>query len=86
MSLVEDTGNLQSSSSAAVSDASFIRLRNVSLNYQLPDLKNGLDMNVYLQGQNLLTFTNYTGPDPEQPSNTRLPQLRQITLGLKLGF
>lgn len=76
----------QASSNAAVSDASFIRLRNVSLNYKIPKLYNDLDINVYLQGQNLLTFTKYKGPDPEQPSNNRLPQLRQITLGLQLGF
>ncbi|RDY57833.1 SusC/RagA family TonB-linked outer membrane protein [Flagellimonas nanhaiensis] len=76
----------QSDSNAAVSDASFIRLRNISLNYQLPTINNALDINVYLQGQNLLTFTNYDGPDPEQPSSIRLPPLRQITLGLQVKF
>ncbi len=76
----------QSDSNAAVSDASFIRLRNISLNYQLPTINNDLDINVYLQGQNLLTFTKYDGPDPEQPSSIRLPQLKQITLGLQVKF
>ena len=76
----------QSASNAAVSDASFIRLRNISLNYKVPVLSSGLDINVYLQGQNLLTFTKFKGPDPEQPSNNRLPPLRQISLGLQLGF
>lgn len=82
----EDTGALQSRSNAAVSDASFIRLRNITLNYRIPNLGDRLDINVYLQGQNLWTITNYTGPDPEQPSTVRLPQLRQLTLGLQLGF
>jgi len=82
----EDTGALQSRSNAAVSDASFIRLRNITLNYRIPNLGDRLDVNVYLQGQNLWTITNYTGPDPEQPSTVRLPQLRQLTLGLQLGF
>ncbi|NYJ27822.1 SusC/RagA family TonB-linked outer membrane protein [Allomuricauda sp. ARW1Y1] len=82
----EDTGALQSRSNAAVSDASFIRLRNITLNYRVPNLGDRLDINVYLQGQNLWTITNYTGPDPEQPSTIRLPQLRQLTLGLQLGF
>ncbi|MDD7888231.1 SusC/RagA family TonB-linked outer membrane protein [Flavivirga sp. 57AJ16] len=81
-----DSNGLQGTSNAAFTDASFIRLRNISLNYKVPDLNNGLDINVYLQGQNLVTFTNYTGPDPEQPLSNRLPQLRQITLGLQLGF
>lgn len=75
-----------SDSNAAVSDASFIRLRNISLNYKVPTLQSGLDVSVYLQGQNLLTFTNYRGPDPEQPSSIRLPPLRQFTLGLQVGF
>ena len=86
LSLEEDRGALQARSSAAVSDASFVRLRNISLNYAIPTLRNGLEANVYLQGQNLFTFTKYTGPDPEQPSNTRLPILRQVTLGIQLSF
>ncbi|TXG39571.1 SusC/RagA family TonB-linked outer membrane protein [Seonamhaeicola maritimus] len=82
-----DTGQLQASSSAAVADASFIRLRNVSLNYHVPKhLSHGMDINLYLQGQNLLTITGYNGPDPEQPSYLILPPLRQITLGLQLVF
>ena len=79
-------GDLQRRSNAAVSDASFIRVRNISLNYKVPKLDNGLDVNVYLQGQNLLTFTKYKGPDPEQTLNNRLPPLRQLTIGLKVGF
>ncbi|SNZ01721.1 SusC/RagA family TonB-linked outer membrane protein [Flagellimonas pacifica] len=83
---VEDQGTYQQRSNAAVSDASFIRLRNVSLNYKVPTFDNGLDINVYLQGQNLWTLTDYTGPDPERPNNTRLPPLRQLTLGLQISF
>lgn len=79
-------GDLQRSSDAAVSDASFIRVRNISLNYKVPMLEKGLEVQVYLQGQNLFTFTRYTGPDPEQTLNSRLPPLRQLTLGLKVGF
>ena len=86
LSFGEDTAGLQSGSNAAVSDASFVRLRNISLDYKLSTLENGMNVNIYLQGQNLLTFTDYTGPDPEQPSNTRLPQLRQITLGVQVEF
>ncbi|MDC6361612.1 MULTISPECIES: SusC/RagA family TonB-linked outer membrane protein [Flavobacteriaceae] len=78
--------SLQRRSNAAVSDASFIRVRHISMNYKVPHLVNGLDVNLYLQGQNLLTFTKYKGPDPEQTLNNRLPPLRQLTLGLKVGF
>ena len=79
-------GALQQESSAAVSDASFLRLRSISLNYKIPSQDKGPDINVYLQGQNLWTLTNYKGPDPEQPTNSRLPTLRQITLGLQVSF
>ncbi len=75
-----------SDSNAAVADASFIRLRSISLNYKIPTINNGLDINVYLQGQNLLTFTKYEGSDPEQPSSIKLPPLQQFTLGLQVGF
>ncbi|WP_437373395.1 SusC/RagA family TonB-linked outer membrane protein [Maribacter litoralis] len=81
-----DMGIFQQLSNAAFTDASFVRLRNVSINYDVGTLGNGLGVNVYLQGQNLWTWTKYAGPDPEQPSNSRLPQLRQITLGLQLDF
>ena len=83
---IGDLDQYQQQSNAAVSDASFIRLRNISLNYKIPQVKEGLDINVYLQGQNLWTITGYKGPDPEQPTNTRLPALRQMTLGLQLSF
>tara|TARA_R110000868_G_scaffold54251_1_gene169860 strand:- start:12044 stop:15046 length:3003 start_codon:yes stop_codon:yes gene_type:complete len=74
-------------STASVSDASFIRLRNVSLSYNIPtNDAYGLDVNMYVQAQNLLTITNFDGPDPEQSSLLILPPLRQITLGLQIGF
>ncbi|MGJ8734683.1 MAG: TonB-dependent receptor domain-containing protein [Cellulophaga sp.] len=79
-------GRNQNSSNAGISDASFVRLRNISLNYKIPKTVNfGMDINLYVQGQNLLTITNYKWSDPERPSD-RLPPLQQITLGIQLGF
>lgn len=86
LNIGEDTNGLQGRSNAAISDASFVRLRNVSLNYKVPLSNSSMEMDIYLQGQNLLTFTNFTGPDPEQATTTILPPLRQITLGLQLTF
>jgi len=76
-----------SRSDAVVTDASFIRLKSIALAYQLPALvsKNGAGQ-IYLQAQNLLTFTNYNGPDPENQSGVYLPPLRQISLGIQLSF
>lgn len=59
-------------SSRYVEDASYLRLRNITVGYTFPKTLinksgNGIikKMRLYVQGQNLLTFTNYTGLDPE---------------------
>ena len=79
--------NQYNRSDASLTDASFIRLRNVSISYNIPrNVIKGMDASIYLQGQNLLTITNYEGTDPEQPLAQVLPPLRQFTLGLNLSF
>lgn len=71
-----------------ISDASFIRLKNASLSWQLPEkwmkkLKiTGAKLNV--QGQNLLTFTNFLGMDPESQNVSFLPPLRVVAAGFQL--
>lgn len=77
-------------STIGYSDASFIRLKNVSFSYNLPDdisRKCGLKkVRFYLQGQNLLTITGYKGLDPETQSMMSLPPLRVWTAGLQLSL
>lgn len=77
-------------SDAAWADASYIRLKNLSFSWQLPQpllrklhLQN---LRLYINGQNLLTITKYKGLDPENLSTTSLPMLRVITVGAKLEF
>ena len=44
---------------------------------------------IYIQGQNLLTFTKFSGLDPEGSSNiyaAQYPMSRQFTFGLELSF
>jgi hypothetical protein len=55
-----------------IEDGSFLRLRNVTVGYTFPNSiinksGNGFlkKFRIYAQGQNLLTFTNYSGLDPE---------------------
>lgn len=77
-------------SDAAVSDASFIRLKTASLSYSLPTtwssrIKTGL-IRFYLQGQNLITFTGYKGGDPELRNTASLPPLKRFTAGVQLTF
>ena len=75
-------------------DASFLRLKNLMLSYTFPQkwLKRTSFLNsarIYAQGQNLLTFTNFTGMDPESTSNVykaQYPMSRQFTFGLEVSF
>lgn len=77
--------NRYNSSNIAYTDGSFIRLRNVNLSYNLPEI-NGMKVNLFFQAQNLLTLTKFAGPDPDHFSNQHLPALRKITFGLNLKF
>lgn len=70
-------------------DVFYVRLKNVAVSYTLPaewlrrmKIKNA---RIYLQGQNLLTFTRYPGMDPENLS-AALPPLRLVTGGLQFTF
>ncbi|MHC5354712.1 SusC/RagA family TonB-linked outer membrane protein [Myroides sp. LJL115] len=74
-------------SNAAVSDGSYIRLKNVSLTYELNLPKYGVDsIRLYLQGQNLWTITNYLGMDPEFTTLGFLPPLKTYSFGLQITF
>ena len=72
-----------------VEDGSYIRLKNIVLGYTLPaDLTRSFKLRsarVFLQGQNLLTFTRYTGPDPEA-TGYPYPFGKNFVLGLNIGF
>lgn len=73
-------------STAAVSNASFIRLKNIQLSYRLPVKRFIKDALIYVQGQNLLTFTNYFGLDPEFTQTGFLPPLKTVSFGVQLNF
>ncbi|HAO48835.1 MAG TPA: SusC/RagA family TonB-linked outer membrane protein [Runella sp.] len=89
-------------SSRFIQDGSFVRLRNVTLSYSLPkSLLNKAKINsvrLFLTGQNLLTFTKYTGWDPEVNADDIVtniaqgydfytaPQAKTITGGINIGF
>lgn len=75
-------------------DASFLRLKNLMLSYVLPQSLHQRfnafsSARIYLQGQNLLTFTRFRGLDPESFSNmyqAQYPMSRQYSVGLELTF
>ncbi|MEL6556710.1 MAG: TonB-dependent receptor [Bacteroidota bacterium] len=54
----------------AIEDASFVRIQSIRLGYRIPVKSNTIgSLNVYLLGQNLLYFTEYTGLNPEANVN-----------------
>jgi hypothetical protein len=81
-----------------VEDGSFLRVKNVSLSYQIPFKTNWMkSARVYLSGQNLLTITKYRGYDPEVNSDFNsntlygfdrfaYPASRTVTLGVNITF
>lgn len=79
------TDTRRSNISRYVEDGSYIRLKNVTLGYNLPDaLVNRLrlqNVRLYVSGQNLWTLTDYTGYDPEINSAGNSDR----DLGLDLG-
>lgn len=71
-------------SDAAISDASFVRLKNLSVSYHLPFEK--ASCRIFLEGQNLLTVTSYRGADPEFRAVGYLPPLRVYAMGIQLSL
>lgn len=80
--------------SRLIEDASFMRLKAVTVGYNLPSsiLNKGKlvkAVRFYVTGRNLLTFTKYSGPDPEVDSNLTLgvnPNTKQVAFGLDVTF
>jgi hypothetical protein len=79
-----------------VEKGDFIRLGNFAIGYTLPtDLTKKASiqsLRIFVQAQNALTFTNYTGIDPETNTNgfgvdwNGNPQQRVYSVGVNLGF
>ena len=93
------TANFRAQSSLFVEDASFVRLRNITLGYDIPqNFSKKLKMSslrIYAGVQNLITLTKYTGYDPESKSGGNFnpgidrgsfPIPSTYTFGLNLSF
>ncbi|WP_288369463.1 TonB-dependent receptor [uncultured Algoriphagus sp.] len=88
--------NIDTFSTRFLSDGSYVRLKQVTLNYVLPSSaaqKIGMQgLSAFVQGLNLATFTKYTGQDPEavgiaeNVSIGRFPNARQFSAGVTLTF
>lgn len=75
-------------------NAAFLRLKNLMISYNIPQewMSKTRFFNmarVYVQGQNLLTFTDFSGIDPEVAGNlyqANYPMTRQFSFGVELNF
>lgn len=96
-----DPNNNNRISSRFIEDGSYLRVKNLSLSYNVDRAfveRIGMrSARVFITGQNLLTFTNYSGMDPEVnyagPDNLVLgtdfftyPQVRTVSIGINLGL
>jgi hypothetical protein len=83
--------------SLTVENASYLRLKNVTLTYQIPlgNVKAIKSARVFVTGQNLKTFTNYSGYDPEVSVNgdgnvrvdyNAYPLAKTYLVGVNIGF
>ncbi|HEX5655291.1 MAG TPA: TonB-dependent receptor [Chitinophagaceae bacterium] len=95
-------GNGIQASTRYIQDGSYVRLKNVTLAYNIPSsVLNKIKLRsarLYVTGVNLATFTDYTGWDPEVNTDYRAgnrnqggdfyaaPQIKSITFGINLGF
>ncbi|TKK71069.1 TonB-dependent receptor [Ilyomonas limi] len=96
VSLSDPNGNFSTTSDWFIEDGSYMRVKNLTLGYTLPaTLTERLHLNtlrVYATANNLFTFTNYSGFDPEVGMDNygidigRYPQARTILFGLNVNF
>jgi len=91
--------NWASPSSLYIEDGSYLRLRTLTIGYTLPNAwvnkLNVQRLRIYFTGKNLLTFTKYSGLDPEIANRDPLmagidiagyPQSKMYTFGINLEF
>jgi TonB-linked SusC/RagA family outer membrane protein len=89
---VAASGELAKPQTKYLQDASFMRLKNLTLGYTLPnELTSKVKINrlrVYVTGENLLTFHHIEVPgnDPERFNNIYYPFMKVVSFGLNLNF
>lgn len=100
ISLIDQNNNYRAST-YFVEDGSYLRIKNIQIGYTLPgyvsNLVNVSSIRIYASGQNIWTFTNFSGLDPEKGASSPLnvgtdidrtvtPQPRTIMGGISVNF
>ena len=88
--------NFNTTSTWYLEDASYLRIKNVTVGYDFTNLlrkvghfdERGSRLSVYFSGENLFTFTKYSGMDPEVSGfdACKFPVSRVLSLGVKLTY
>jgi TonB-dependent starch-binding outer membrane protein SusC len=101
VAIQEESGNFSTNgipNSYYLEDASYFRMKSITLGYALPSSLLGKykieRLRIYVQATNLLTVTNYTGMDPEIIGDDRgfgfdagvYPTVKQFLIGVNLNF
>jgi TonB-linked SusC/RagA family outer membrane protein len=77
------------STSRFLEDGSFLRLKNITLNYNVPvkiQAAPSAKLRLFVSGQNLLTFTKFTGYDPESGGGVAYPIAKTISFGVNISY
>ena len=92
----DPNGNFSTPSDWYIEDGSYIRLKNITIGYDLTSAlrklthfaERGSSLNVYFSGENLLTITKYSGMDPEVGGwdGLQYPVSRVFAFGIKLTY
>ena len=96
LSRTDPWGNFTTASDYFIEDGSYLRLKNLTIGYDLTSAlrkskhfaERGSSLNVYVTGENLLTFTKYSGMDPEVGGwdAMKYPVSRVFAFGVKLTY
>lgn len=92
----DPNGNFSNPSSFMLEDGTYFRIKTLQIGYTLPlrlmQKATLQKVRIYISGYNLITFTKYTGYDPEIGGNSYgidrgfYPQARSFQAGLNVGF
>ncbi len=95
ISTKDDNKNFGTTSSYYLEDASYLRMKNITLGYTLDasimnTIAKGASLRIYLSAENIFTITKYSGLDPEVGGKgldvAKYPLSRTITAGLSLSL
>lgn len=89
--------NSNKASSRFLETGTFLKMRNLTFGYNLPEIKalNSANIRLFLTGENLFTISHFSGVDPEiPPANGQVtgvatsvyPQTRKVVLGLNVSL